>query len=154
MLAALEELPKVNLTLTGQDMQTIWFLCSMTIRAWRRASTSWMSFLNQKQWYSTTKFYISKNIHRQLASLSGKALENVEMFRYLGCDIKFNEPSTCEAELNLRTDAATGAFYGHSRNMMNQKIYMKTRVIKLNSLVCIRLVYGCQKIKRSLQGVE
>ena len=89
------------------------------------------------------------NHHRQdypstIASLSGEALDNVKIFRYLGCDIKFDEPSTGEAELNLRTDAATGAFYGHSRNMMNHKIYMNTRVLMLNSLVRSRLVYGCQ----------
>ena len=79
-----------------------------------------------------------------IASLSDKALENVKIFRYLGCDVKFDEPSTGEAELNLRNDAATGAFYAHSRNLMNHRVYMKTRVMMLNSLVRSRLVYGCQ----------
>jgi hypothetical protein len=79
-----------------------------------------------------------------IASLNGEALENVKVFRYLGCDIKFDEPSTGEAELNLRTDAATSKFYALSRNMMNSKINMKTRVMMLNSLVRSRLTYGCQ----------
>ena len=79
-----------------------------------------------------------------IVSLNGEALENVELFRYLGSDIRFNEPSTGEAEINLRTDAATGSFYANSRNMLNQKIYMKTRIMMLNSLVRSRLVYGCQ----------
>jgi hypothetical protein len=67
-----------------------------------------------------------------IVSLSGEALENVKVFRYLGCDIKFDEPSTGEAELNLRTDAATGKFYALSRNMINSKINMKTRVMMIN----------------------
>ena len=79
-----------------------------------------------------------------IATLNGEDLENVKVFRYLGSDIKFDESSTGEAELNLRTDAATGKFYTHSRNMMNQKIYMKIRVSMLNSLVRSRLTYGCQ----------
>ena len=62
-----------------------------------------------------------------IATLNGEDLENVKVFRYLGSDIKFDESSTGEAELNLRTDAATGKFYTHSRNMMNQKIYMKNK---------------------------
>ena len=57
-----------------------------------------------------------------IASLGGRALENVKVFRYLGCDIKFDESSTGEAELNLRTDAATSKFYSLARNMMNNKI--------------------------------
>ena len=97
------------------------------------SKTKTMIFNHHEQEYPST-----------IASLSGEALDNVKVFRYLGCDIKFDEPSTGEAELNLRTDAATGAFYGHSRNMMNHKIYMKTRVMMLNSLVRSRLVYGCQ----------
>ena len=79
-----------------------------------------------------------------IASLGGKALENVKVFRYLGCDIKFDESSTGEAELNLRTDAATSKFYSLSRNMMNNKTHLKTRVMMLNSLVRSRLTYGCQ----------
>ena len=48
-----------------------------------------------------------------IATLNGEDLENVMVFRYLDSN-KFDESSTGEAELNLRTDAATGKFYTHS----------------------------------------
>ena len=63
------------------------------------------------------------------------------MLRFLD---NFDATSTGEAELNLCTDAATGKFYALSRNMMNSKINMKTRVMMINSLVRSRLIYGCQ----------
>ena len=68
-----------------------------------------------------------------VASLNGESLENVVIYRYLGCDIKYNESSTGDTELNLRTDAATNKFYSNSKNLLNQKIYLKTRVLMVNS---------------------
>ena len=127
---------------------------SITIWCHRRPAPSSRNLL------SKTKTMIL-NHHEQeypstIASLSGEALENVKVFRYLGCDIKFDEPSTGEAELNLRTDAATGAFYGHSRNMMNHKIYMKTRVMMLNSLVRIDWLWmpGIELQYKSIKKIE
>ena len=79
-----------------------------------------------------------------VASLNGKSLENVVIYSYLGCDIKYNESSTGDTELNLRTDAATNKFYSISKNLLNQKIYLKTRVLMINSLVRSRLTYASQ----------
>ena len=79
-----------------------------------------------------------------VASLNGESLENVVIYRYLGCDIKYNESSTGDTELNLRTDAATNKFYSISKNLLNQKIYLKTRVLMINSLVRSRLTYASQ----------
>ena len=79
-----------------------------------------------------------------LVSLNGESLENVVIYRYLGCDIKYNESSTGDTELNLRTDAATNKFYSKSKNLLNQKIYLKTRVLMINSLVRSRLTYASQ----------
>ena len=79
-----------------------------------------------------------------VASLNGESLENVVVYRYLGCDIKYNESSTGGTELNLRTDAATNKFYSISKNLLNQKIYLKTRVLMINSLVRSRLTYASQ----------
>ena len=79
-----------------------------------------------------------------VASLNGESLENVVIYRYLGCDIKYNESSTGDTELNLRTDAATNKFYSNSKNLLNKKIYLKTRVLMINSLVRSRLTYASQ----------
>jgi hypothetical protein len=78
-----------------------------------------------------------------IASLNGKPIDNVESFLYLGCIIKYNEPTTGDTELNLRVDVAENAFYSHGKNLMNQKIALKTRVQILNSLVRSRLTYSC-----------
>ena len=82
------------------------------------------------------------NYPETIASLQGKAIDNVESFVYLGCILNYNEPSTGEAEINLRIDAAENAFYSHEKNMMNQKIALKTRVQLLDSLVRSRLIYS------------
>ena len=79
-----------------------------------------------------------------IASLGGEKLENVKVYKYLGSDIKFDESSTGESELNLRTDAATNKFFSLARNLMNYKIYIKTRVLMVNSLVRSRLTHACQ----------
>ena len=83
------------------------------------------------------------NCPRTIASLQGKAIDNVESFVYLGCILNYNEPSTGEAEINLRIDPAENAFYSHGKNMMNHKIALKTRVQLLDSLVRSRLIYSC-----------
>ena len=80
---------------------------------------------------------------KTIASLQGKAIDNVESFVYLGCILNYNEPSTGETEINLRIDAAENAFYSHGKNLMNQKIALKTRVQILDSLVRSRLIYSC-----------
>ena len=71
-------------------------------------------------------------------------LVNVSNYRYLGCEIKYDEPTTGDAELTLRYDAADSKFYALSRNILNRKIKLKTRTMMLNSLVRSRMVYGCQ----------
>ena len=90
------------------------------------------------QHYSNDEYPIT------IASLRGKQLENVKVYRYLGCDIKFNEPKTGETELKLRGDAGECKFYMHSVNLLNMKIHLKTRVNILNALVRSRLAYACQ----------
>ena len=76
--------------------------------------------------------------------LRGKELDNVKIYRYLGCEIKFDEPTTGTTELNLRAEVAECKFYSLSRSMMNKKINLKTRTTMLNSLVRSRIVYSCQ----------
>ena len=88
--------------------------------------------------------YEEREYPTSIATLRGKQLENVTTYRYLGCEIKYDEPTTGETELNLRCDAATCKFYSLGRNMLNPKIHLKTRALMLNSLVRSRIVYSCQ----------
>ena len=41
-------------------------------------------------------------LYPESITLQNQSIENVTNFRYLGNEIKFNEPSTGEAEVNLR----------------------------------------------------
>ena len=88
--------------------------------------------------------YESKEYPQCISTLRGVNLANTKRYRYLGCEIKYDEPSTGETELNLRTDAAECKFYSLSRNMMNMKISLKTRIRMLNSLVRSTIAYSCQ----------
>ena len=79
-----------------------------------------------------------------IAKIDGSIIENVQVFQYLGCKIKFDEPSTGNAEIELRIDAGESKFYELGKNLMNYKIKLHTRVRMLNSLVRSRLTYACQ----------
>ena len=43
--------------------------------------------------------------------MEGNAIENVEKYRYLGSEIKHDEPNTGITELNLRADVANSTHY-------------------------------------------
>ena len=88
--------------------------------------------------------YLSKDYPSSISSLRGIDLGNVKPYRYLSCEIRFNESNTGDTELNLRTDAAECKFYSLSRNMMNMKIRLRTRIQMLNSLVRSTIAYFCQ----------
>ena len=88
--------------------------------------------------------YEQKEYPTTICSLRGLNVDNVTAYRYLGCEVKYNEPCTGETELNLRSDTAECKFYSLARNMFNRKIRLKTRITMLNSLVRSRLVYACQ----------
>lgn len=88
--------------------------------------------------------YEEKQYPTTISSLRGIHLDNVTSYHYLGCEIKYDEASTGETELNLRADAADCKFYSLSRNLFNMKIQLKTRILMLNSLVRSIIVYACQ----------
>ena len=92
--------------------------------------------LNQK--------YEGREYPKTICSLGKEVIENVKQFRYLGCEIKHDEPSTGQTELNLRSDVAECKFYSLSRNLFNKKINLNTRTLMLNALVRSRLLYSCQ----------
>ena len=92
--------------------------------------------------------YVAENHNsvypKSIVTLEKQPIENVETFRYLGDEIKFNEPSTGDAEVDLRINIAEAKFYQIIKKLVNYKIYLKTRVLILNSLVRSRLTYSCQ----------
>ena len=57
--------------------------------------------------------YVNNDISmypNSIVSLRNKTIENVNIFRYLGDDIKFDEPSTGDAEIDLRIAVAEAKF--------------------------------------------
>ena len=79
-----------------------------------------------------------------IVNLNGEVIENVEVFRYLGDDIHFSQPSTGDVEIDLRIAIAQNKFNQLSKKLNNRKIFLKTRVSVLNSMVRSRLTYSCQ----------
>ena len=94
---------------------------------------------------------------KSIAKLNGTDVENVEIFRYLGCNIKYNEPGVGDSELEFRIECAECKFYELSKKFMNHKIAIATRVKIFNALVRTRLTYSCQAwslTQRQLQRVS
>ena len=79
-----------------------------------------------------------------ISSINNVALDNVKVFKYLGCNIKFDEENTGNAELEFRIDIAQAKFYELRKKMFNYRIQLLTRIRILNALVRCRLVYSCQ----------
>ena len=88
--------------------------------------------------------YMNSDYPTTISMLNGEQIENVKIFRYLGCQIKYDEPCTGDTETELRVDCAECKFYELGRQFMNHKIAIRTRVRILNSLVRSRLTYSCQ----------
>ena len=101
--------------------------------------------------------YMNSPYPNSIITTKGKPIENVKIFKYLGCQIKFDEPSTGKTELELRIDAAECKFYELGKKMMNFKIMLKTRIKIFNALVRSRLTYSCQTwslTKKQLQHIS
>jgi hypothetical protein len=91
--------------------------------------------------------YINSDIStypKTISKLNGVSVENVTNFRYLGDEIKFNEPSTGDAEVELRIEIAENKLYELSKKLFNHNIRIRTRVKIMNSIVRSRLTYSCQ----------
>ena len=88
--------------------------------------------------------YQEQEYPTSIASLRGEKLENIKSYKYLGCEIKYDEPTTGTTELNMRSDAAEGKFYALAKKLFNMQIKLKTRTRMLNSLVRSRIIYSCQ----------
>ena len=79
-----------------------------------------------------------------ICSLEGKRIDNVEVFRYLGGNIKYDEQNTGDEEIELRLESGEAKFYALSKKLFNHKIALRTRAQILNTLIRSRLTYACQ----------
>ena len=78
-----------------------------------------------------------------ISNLEGNDIDNVKIFRYLGCKIHYKQEMTGDDELSLRKESANCRLYALSKKFFNRKIILATRVQLLNSLVRTRLTYSC-----------
>ena len=76
-----------------------------------------------------------------IVKLNDQVIENIEVFRYLGDEIRFDQPSTGDAEIDI---VAQNKYNQMSKKLQNRKIYIKTRVYILNVMIRSRLTYSCQ----------
>jgi hypothetical protein len=89
--------------------------------------------------------YQEQEYPTSIASLRGEKLENIKSYKYLGCEIKYDEPTTGTTELDIRSDDAEGKLYAHAKKrLFNLQIKIKNRTRMLNSLVRSRIIYSCQ----------
>ena len=92
-----------------------------------------------------------------ISTINNTAVENLTKFRYLGDEIKYDEPSSKDAEIDLRKQIAENKFYELSKKFLNQNIRIRTRVRILNSTVRSRLTYSCQTwnlTKRQMDRID
>jgi hypothetical protein len=85
-----------------------------------------------------------KTYPESIISMNSVAVENVKVFRYLGDDIKFNIPSTGDAEIDLRISVAESKFMQLSKKLCNRNTNLIIQVYILNTMVRSRLTYSCQ----------
>ena len=88
--------------------------------------------------------FLQQTYPKSIVELNDQTIENVEVFRYLGDDIHFNQPSTGDAEIDLRIAVAQTKYNQMSKKLHNRKIFLKTRVYLLNKMVRSCLMYSCQ----------
>ena len=79
-----------------------------------------------------------------ICHLNQKPIENVKKFCYLGDDIQFDQPSTGDAEVDLRIAVAENKFNQHYKKLTNKNIKLQWRVLIFNSMVRSRLTYSGQ----------
>ena len=92
-----------------------------------------------------------------IVHIGREPIENVKLFQYLGCEIKYDQASTGDAEIEHRIDCAESKFYQYSKKFFNHGIPIKTRTEIFNALVQSRIVYACQTWSltvRQLQRVK
>ena len=85
-----------------------------------------------------------ENYPKSLHSINGIELKNVQVFKYLGSQIQYDQPATGDTEVKSRIDLAKGKFESLKHILQNRKIHMWIRMLFYNSLIRSRLTYACQ----------
>lgn len=80
----------------------------------------------------------------KIAQIANENIANVKSFRFLGSEIRYDQPNTGDTEIELRIDCAESKFYQYSKKFFNHDIALKTRTKIFDALVRSRLVYACQ----------
>ena len=88
--------------------------------------------------------YLNSKYPNSIVLVNGEQIENMRFFKYLGCQLTYNEPCTSNSELEIRIDTAEKKFYELGKKLMDHRIMLTTRVKIFNSLVRSRLTYACQ----------
>ena len=88
--------------------------------------------------------YTTEAYPKTIAKIRNPLIANVTKFKYLGCNIKYDEPSTVDTELEMRIDTAKCKFYELGKNLMYYKIMLKARIKVIDAIVRSRLTYSSQ----------
>ena len=105
-----------SLQLAMDTLNTTFYRYGLTINV----SKTKTMILNQQ--------YLNSEYPTTISMLNGEQVKNVQIFRYLGCQIKYDEPGTEDTETELRIDCAECKFYELGRQFMNHKIAIVTHV--------------------------
>ena len=79
-----------------------------------------------------------------LVTINNIPLKNVKKFKYLGSQIKIDQPNTGDAEIDSRKNIAQSKFESMKTILCNQQIHMRTRIMFYNAFIRSRLTYACQ----------
>ena len=81
---------------------------------------------------------------KSLLTINNHPLKNVKQFKYLGSNLKNDEPFTGDCEVHSRINLAKGQFESMRHILCNQDIYMWTRLTFYNAFIRSRMTYACQ----------
>ena len=79
-----------------------------------------------------------------LVTINKIPLKDVKQFKYLGSQIKIDQPNTGDAEIDTRKNIAKSKFETMKTILCNQQIHMRTRIMFYNAFIRSRLTYACQ----------
>ena len=71
--------------------------------------------------------YIKEEYPKTIVSINNGPVENTAIFKYLGCNLKHDKPSTGNSELEIRINTGECKFYEVWKNneLQNHALYMR-----------------------------
>ena len=92
-----------------------------------------------------------------IIKINGTSIENVMEFKYLGAVITYDDPGTCNKELDKRIGMANAKFSSLKKLLCNYRIKLTIRIRFYEAYVRTRLCYCCETwtlTKRQLKRIE